>query len=106
MTTVIPLLLAALCGLAISLLTGAEIGGMLAFTGFGLAGGLLAASPVRGAERVSWIALGLTVLMLVLAMLGVGVPGLAMVAPLTVALGDFVARTAARLLGASRGRAN
>lgn len=106
MTTLIPLLLAALCGLAIALFTGAGTGGMLAFTGFGLAGGLLAASPLRGAERVSWIAVGLTVLMLVLAMLGIGVPGLAMVAPLTVALGDFTARTAVRLLGARRGRVN
>ena len=94
----IAVLLSMLTGLFVGAVAGASWGGLAVFALLGLVGGLIAVTRERGSEGIYWAALALTLVLLGLALAGVTVPGLVMVAPITLAIACFAARTLLRLL--------
>ena len=97
--THIPMIVGAVIGLLLALALGSGILGFVLLVLAGAAGGALALRRPKGAEGIYWIFVGLTVLMFVLALVGLSVSGLVMMLPLTLAAGYFVARLTMRLTG-------
>lgn len=95
----IPLGASLVTALILGLLTGAGAVGLAVFLICGALAAWLAQEMPPGSERVYWSVLGLVVLALAAAFLGMGVHRLAAFAPVILALCYFIARIAGRLTG-------